>query len=228
LAWAAEELFGLAREAYAAANSTLGGVKVSVVGPGGTSSTDTDANGRFTVQDAPTGDVIVSFHRGECDASVPLNDVSDGEIVHMNSVTFDCGRATVADLTETFQGVIDNKPASPNGNLNVCAETDGGNHVRAVKTGHAQFEGTSFADLQEGDLIEVTGQRAGVGANSAVDASTIQLVQSGPVEGSCGHVGGEKSTPVTEARVKTDHRTHRTVRETDGSHTDAEFLRNVG
>jgi hypothetical protein len=178
-AWIArlgEELLGLARRAYAAVDSSLGGVAVTV--HRGSSSDDdvTDDGGDFDVPGAPSGDVVVTFHRDNCDASLSLPDVAEGSTVDLRDTTLDCDSARPGKIAETFQGVILNKPSSPNGNLNVCAFGGGGNHTRAVKTNSADFIGTSFQDLQEGDLIEATGERAGNGANSTLFASSVEKV----------------------------------------------------
>jgi hypothetical protein len=199
LAWAEEELLGLARRAYAAPKAGPAGVSVQVAGNGRNSSADTDGNGHFTIGNAPTGDVMVSFGSGDCEAPVALNDVTNGSTLNMRNVAIDCNRATVGELDETFQAVIENKPVSANGNLNVCAFGGGGNHIRAVKTREAEFENSggeplTFNDLQDGDLIEVTGRRAGIGANSAVDASMVTLVSSGQETGNC--AGLPTPTPV--------------------------------
>jgi hypothetical protein len=202
LAWAGEELLGLARRAYAA-NTGRGGVTVDIVGPRGSSSTDTDSNGRFGIANAPTGDLTVSFARDNCNASIALNDVTDGSTLDIRNVAINCDKATVAELDEIFQAVIENKPASPNGNLNVCAFGGGGNHIRAVKTRRSDFENSggdplTFMDLQEGDLIEVTGERAGIGANSAVDASNVTLISSGNDTGNCAGLAAPTPSPTPE------------------------------
>jgi hypothetical protein len=91
----------------------------------------------------------------------------------------------------------------PNGNLNVCAFGGGGNHIRAVKTRRSDFENSggdslTFMDLQEGDLIEVTGERAGIGANSAVDASNVTLISSGNDTGKCAGLAAPTPSPTPE------------------------------
>lgn len=182
LAWLADEVLGVVKQAYAAA---VGGLDVSVEGPGRRASAVTDDGGNFSVGGAPTGDVSVVFSRGNCRASVPVSDVSNGSTLDLRDVTVSCNSARVRQLAETFQGVLLNKPASPNGNLNVCASGGGGNHVRAVKTrSGATFENTSFEDLQEGDLLEVSGEREGIGAFSALEASLVRVIGSGDT-GNC-------------------------------------------
>ena len=201
LAWASEEVLGLARRVYAAAaNTTPGGITVTVTAGGGNASAMTDSAGDFSVGGAPTGDVTVSFARGNCDASIPLSDVTDGSTLDMKGVAIACNTGNVSELDETFRGVLENKPASDNGNLNVCAFGGGGNHIRAVKTKNGTlFENSAggaatFADLQDGDLIEVSGVREGIGGNSAVNAATLKIISSGQT-GNCQGL----STPTPES-----------------------------
>ena len=176
LALLGEEILGFARRAYAAVDNSLGGVTVMVARGGRQAAATTGADGRFDVGDAPSGDVTVSFVRGSCDATVSLPDVADGSTLVLQDTTLNCNNASPGKITEAFQGVLLNKPSSPNGNLQVCAFGGGGNHIRAVKTNSAEFVGTSFAALQVGDLIEATGDRAGNGANSTLFAASIQKV----------------------------------------------------
>lgn len=175
LAFLGEEVIGLARRAYAAVDSSLGGITVRVSAGGDESDGVTGDNGDFDVS-SPSGDVTVRFARGSCDASLSLPDVAEGSAIDLQNVTVNCNDANPGKVAETFQGVILNKPGSPNGNLNVCAFGGGGNHTRAVKTSGAEFVGTSFADLAVGDLIESTGERAGNGGNSTLFATSVRKV----------------------------------------------------
>jgi hypothetical protein len=185
LARIGEEVLGLARRAYAAADSTLGGITITVSRGSSDSNDVTDDQGNFDLPNAPSGDVTVSFQRGSCNASVSLPDVAEGSTLDLQDVTVACNDASPGKVAETFQGVILNKPNSPNGNLNVCAFAGGGNHHRAVNSsGSTNFVGTSFAALQVGDIIESTGARAGNGGNSTLFATSIQKVGTGSI-GNC-------------------------------------------
>jgi hypothetical protein len=187
LARLGEEMLGLAKRAYAAAtvDTSLDGITVTVSEGSIQAASVTDNLGDFAVDNAPTGDVTVAFSRGNCRASVSLPDVADGSAVQLQNTTVDCNAANPGKIEETFQGVLEHKPASPNGNLNVCAFGGGGNHVRAVNTDSStQFEdanggAASFGDLQDGDLIEATGQREGVGSSSTLVAATVKRIASG-------------------------------------------------
>jgi hypothetical protein len=198
LARLGEELLGLARRAYAAVDDTIGGIAVKVKKGSSESDGLTDDQGDFDVPGAPSGDVTVSFGRGNCEASLPIPDVVDGSTIELQDVSVDCDNAQPDKFVETFQGVILNKPGSPNGNLNVCAFGGGGNHIRAVKTTDADFVGTSFDDLAEGDIIESTGTRAGNGANSTLFATSVQKVGTSST-GNCGTIPTPTVEPTTTA-----------------------------
>src|SRR5882724_3046378 len=198
LARLGEELLGLARRAYAAVDDTLGGITVKVKKGSSESDGLTDDGGDFDVPGAPSGDVTVSFGRGNCEASLPIPDVADGSTIDLQDVSVNCDNAHPDKIVETFEGVILNKPNSPNGNLNVCAFGGGGNHIRAVKTTDADFVGTSFADLAEGDIIQSTGTRAGNGANSTLFATSVQKVGTSST-GNCGNIPTPTPEPTTTA-----------------------------
>ena len=198
LARLGEEILGFARRAYAAVDNTLGGVTVTVSRGGSQATATTGADGHFDVGGAPSGDVTVSFTRGSCDATLSLPDVADGSTLVLQNTTLTCNDASPGKISEAFQGVILNKPNSPNGNLQVCAFGGGGNHIRAVKTDSAEFVGTSFAALQVGDLIEATGDRAGKGANSTLFAASIQKVGTSST-GNCAGIPTPTPEPTSTA-----------------------------
>ena len=211
LAWLGEELIGLARRAYAAVDDTVGGITVKVTKGSNESDDITQDNGAFDVPNAPAGDVTVTFNRGSCVASLPIPDVAAGSTIDLQDVSIDCNDAHPDKVVETFQSVIENKPGSPEGNLTVCTlGSGGGQHIRAVKTSGADFVGTSFDDLQEGDIIEATGERAGNGANSTLFATQVRKVGTGTT-GACGNIAtptpestatpGATSTPETTPTV---------------------------
>ena len=186
LARVGEELLGLARQTYAAMSDTsLIGILVTVAHGTSQATATTDSMGDFSFPNAPTGSITVSFSRGTCNAFLGLSDVIDGSTLQLQNVTIACNTANPAGVGETFQGVLENIPASQNGNLNVCAFGGGKNHVRAVKTDtNTTFENSTggaaaFSDFAEGDLIEVTGQRHGVGSLSAINAMTLKRIASG-------------------------------------------------
>ena len=177
LAWVGEQAWGLAR---AFADATLGGIRVQA----GAVTGSTDDSGQFDLGGAPTGDVTVTFSRGGCEGEVVLPDVTAGSTLKLHAVAFDCTGARPSKVTETFQAVIINKPASPNGNLNVCVASGGGHRTRVVKIKDAAIKDATgnpadFSNLAEGDLIEASGDREGLGASSALDASTVTILGAG-------------------------------------------------
>lgn len=186
LARLGEDLLGFARRVHAAMEDTsVNGIMVTVAHGKNQMVGMTDAMGDFRVGDVPTGSVIVSFSRGACNAPVPIDDMIDGSTLQLVNVTIRCNSATPAAVVETFQGVLENIPASQNGNLNVCAFGGASNHVRAVKTDtNTSFENSnggaaSFSDFAEGDLVEATGQRKGIGTFTALTATTLRRIGSG-------------------------------------------------
>ena len=204
LAWVGEEVVGLARRAYAAAavDRSPGQITVTVTAGGRQESTMTGNDGNFTVGGAPAGDVDVVFSRGNCTASVPLDDVEAGSTIDLQDVSLDCDRAHPGKVAETFQAVLRNQPASLHGNLNVCATTNGNPHVRAIDTSSStQFEdsGGSPIDpssLKDGDLLDLSGDRAGIGANSTLEATLVKRIGSGDAD-ACGAATPTPTTPMT-------------------------------
>jgi hypothetical protein len=195
LAWAEDEILGVARRAFAQ-SSDLGGVEVRATAVDGSSASDsTDDRGDFEVRGSPTGNVTVIFSRGRCQGEVILPDMSRDAVVTLEDVDFDCTGARPAKVEEAFRGVIRNVPSSPNGNLNVCVAAGAGRRTRVVKLNDTAIQDangtpTSFNNLAEGQLIEASGEREGLGASSALDAETVKILG----EGNRDDCGGQ-STP---------------------------------
>lgn len=182
LAWLGEEIVGLARRAYAAVNTSLGGITVTVTRDTASVSGTTDNAGDFTVVAAPSGNVSIAFSRDSCTVAVALNDVEDNSTIDLQDTTVSCNSASPGRIQETFQGVLHHKPASgSNGNFQMCALGNGSNHIREMDVSGAVLVGgpTSADDLLEGDLLTVTGLRRGVGGNSTIDATRIELIGGG-------------------------------------------------
>lgn len=185
VAWVAETVVGLARRAYAAAagsNTTLNGITVTVAAGGRQQSQDTDSGGFFSIDQAPTGDVTVSFRRGACSGTVPLSDVEDSSHVSFNRTTVDCNTVTPQSIGERFEGILQGAPGAQSGTLQVCAFAAGVAHPRAVATDsgtafeNSDGSSTSFSEFRQGDLIEATGTRAGTGPNTTLNAGTIRRI----------------------------------------------------
>ena len=185
LAWASEEILGLARRAFAQSSSDLGGVQVRASGANGSGVTDTsDDQGNFALPGSPTGNVTVVFSRGRCQGEMILPDMTNDAVVTLEDVDFDCTGARPAKVAETFQGVIRNVPGSPNGNLDVCAASGGGNITRVVKLNNTAIQDangtpTSFNNLEKGQLIEADGEREGLGTSSTLDADIVTILSAG-------------------------------------------------
>jgi len=185
LAWASEQIFGLARRAFAQSSSDVSGVQVTASGFGGSQSTDmSDERGTFALPRSPIGNVTVIFSRGRCQGEVVLPDMTKDAVVTMDDVDFDCTGARPAKVSETFQGVIRNVAASPNGNLNVCVASGGGALTRIVKLKDTAIQDangtpTSFRNLEKGQLIQADGEREGLGTSSTLDADVVKIVSDG-------------------------------------------------
>jgi hypothetical protein len=208
LAWASEQIFGLARRAFAQSSSDLSGVQVSASGFGGSQVTDmSNDQGAFALPRSPTGNVTVVFSRGRCQGEVVLPDMTKDAVVTMEDVDFDCTGAHPAKVSETFQGVVRNVPASPNGNLNVCVVSGGGMLTRVVKLQDTAIQDangtpTSFNNLERGQLIQASGEREGLGTSSTLDADIVKILSAGHAD-DC--AAGETPTPVaTETSEPTE------------------------
>ena len=135
------------------------------------------------------------FSRGRCQGEVILPDMSRDAVVNLQDVEFDCTGARPAKVEEAFRGVTRNVPSSPNGNLNVCVAAGVGRRTRVVKLNDTAIQDangtpTSFNNLADGQLIEASGEREGLGASSALDAETVKILG----EGNRDDCGGQ-STP---------------------------------
>ena len=184
LAWANERLV-LTQRAFAQSAAGLGGVEVRATAVDGSSASgSTDDQGDFSLTGSPTGNVTVIFTGGRCQGEVILPDISEGAIVTLRDVAFDCTGARPAKVTETFRGVVRNVPSSPNGNLNVCVAAGAGNRTRVVKLKDTALQDangtpTGFVNLATGQLIEASGAREGRGGSSALDADTVKILGEG-------------------------------------------------
>src|SRR5262249_54500347 len=114
-----------------------------------------------------------------------LSDVDDNSTIDLNNTTLNCNSASPGKIAETYDGVLHHRPAGGSlGNWQTCAFGGGSNHIREVDVGAAAFEDAngaaiSSAAFTEGDFIEVTGNRRGVGGNSTVDATVLKRLGSG-------------------------------------------------
>lgn len=161
------------------AQGSIGGIGVTARRGDRSVSDVTDENGEFDLPGSPTGDVALSFERGDCRAEAEIVDVTRGSTLRLRDVALDCDAASFGKVEEVFQGIVRNKPSSPNGNLNVCVSSGGQLRTRIVKLQNATFEGGSFESLREGDRIEAEGEREGLGSPSALDAEVVRILASG-------------------------------------------------
>jgi hypothetical protein len=187
-AWLGESVIGLARNAYAQSlDVSRGGITVVVRGGGREVSDLTDASGSFVVSDAPTGDVVVLFRRGSCEASLPVGGVLSSSTITLSGVSFLCASgsatATVNAVGESFAGVLRGDPApSERADVNLCVRRGDNDVERHVNMDSAAFQGDSgnaieFGALDGLDLVQVDGGRSGAGETFTFTASNVRVTR---------------------------------------------------
>ena len=142
----------------------------------------TDAAGGFTLVDAPTGDLLVTFTRGACSASFALSNVISRSSFTLTGITVACGSATVGSITESFRAVINDDPPGPATPINACVRVGDDNQFRLVDGSSATITDqgnapATFELLAEENLIEVTGNRPAVGEAGTLDATLIHIIE---------------------------------------------------
>ena len=162
-------------------DTSLAGITVKVERDRAVTTT-TDAAGGFTLIDAPTGDVIVTFTRGACSSSFVLEQLISRSSLTLGGITIACGSATVGSIVETFRAVINDDPPSPATPIHNCVRVGDDNQFRDVDGSTATVidrDGSvaNFDRLAEENLIEVTGNRAGVGVAGITDATSIRIIE---------------------------------------------------
>jgi len=189
LAWLGEELLGFARTALAQVSDTsLGGITVIARGDGREVSDLTDSSGRFTITDAPTGEVTMVFRRGSCEGSLPIGGVISTSTLTLVSASFVCssgsdvGTVTVADLGESFVGVTREQP-SDRSQVRLCTRVGNDDVTRSVS---APVSATivdsgggpaTFSDIQKHDQLQIDGFRSAPGDSFGFDTQRIQIQQ---------------------------------------------------
>jgi hypothetical protein len=142
----------------------------------------TDAAGGFTLTDAPTGNLLVTFTRGACSASFALSNVISRSSFTLGGITIACNSATVGSIAETFRAVINDDPPGPATPINACVRVGDDNQFRLVDGSSASITDqggapATFELLAEENLIEVTGNRPAVGEAGTLDATLIHIVE---------------------------------------------------
>jgi YD repeat-containing protein len=142
----------------------------------------TDAAGGFTLSDAPTGTVLVTFTREACSSSFVLGNVISRSSLTLGGITVACGSATVGSITETFRATIHDDPPSPAIPINACVRVGDDNQFRDIDASTASVtdedgSATTFERFAEENLIEATGTRPAVGEAGVLDATAIRIVE---------------------------------------------------
>ncbi|MGH7804237.1 MAG: hypothetical protein ACREQJ_07795 [Candidatus Binatia bacterium] len=173
-------------------DTSLAGITVEAESDRAVTAT-TDAAGGFTLIDAPTGDLLVTFTRGACSSSFVLGNVISRSSLTLGGITVACDSATVASIAETFRAVIFDDPPSPATLINACVRVGGDNQFRDIDGSTASVtdqagNAATFELLAEENLIEATGNRPAVGAAGVLDATLIHIIE-GDVIDPCSSTG---------------------------------------
>ena len=144
--------------------------------------TTTNGSGGFTLGDAPTGDVTVTFTRGACTGSFVLGQVVSRSGLILQNVTVSCGAAVPGAIVENFRSVIRTDPPGVLTPLDTCVRVGEDNQRRDVDASGAAVTdeagaAASFDAFADENLLDVTGTRAGVGAAGITDATAITIVE---------------------------------------------------
>src|SRR5262245_19363065 len=154
-----------------AALETRSGVTISVVGTG--ISTNADNQGQFTLNDVPSGTVVLNFTGPGSNATAALQGVGPGDRVQI-TVTVNGSNAHI-DSEHHNNGEISARITSiDSGNTSFQA----GNWTIKTTSSTAIRHGSktvAFSDLKIGDHVQVRGTRDG----STVTASEIKVEQGG-------------------------------------------------
>ena len=100
----------------------------------------------------------------------------------LGGITIGCGSATVGSIAEMFRAVINDDPPNPATPIHNCVRVGDDNQFRDVDGSTATVidrDGSvaNFDRLAEENLIEVTGNRAGVGVAGITDATSIRIIE---------------------------------------------------
>ena len=142
----------------------------------------TDAAGGFTLVDAPTGNLLVTFTRGACSASFALSNVISRSSFTLGGIAIACNAATVGSITESFRAVTNDDPVDSDRSINACVRVGDDNQFRDVDGSNATVTDqagnpASFELLAEENLLEITGTRPAVGEAGTLDATLIHLIE---------------------------------------------------
>jgi len=187
LAWLGEEILGFARPAHAqATDTTLGGITVIARGDGREVSDLTDSSGRFTISDAPTGEVTIVMRRGSCEGSLPIGGVISTSTLTLVDASFTCngsvGDVTVADIGESFVGVTRDEP-SDRTQVRLCTRVGSDDVLRSVSVPLSATIVDSgggpatFSDIRQHDELQIDGFRSASGDSFAFDTQRVQIQQ---------------------------------------------------
>jgi hypothetical protein len=147
------------------------GVTISVVGTG--ISTNADNQGQFTLNNVPSGTVVLNFSAPNSNATVTLQGVGAGDRVQItvtvngNNAHIDSEHHNNGEISARITSIDSGNSSFQAGNLTI--KTTSSTVIRhGSKT-------VAFSDLKIGDHVQVRGTRDG----STVTASEIKVEQAG-------------------------------------------------
>lgn len=147
------------------------GVTISVVGTG--ISTNADNQGQFTLDNVPTGNVVLNFSAPNSNATVTLQGVGAGDRVQItvtvngNNAHIDSEHHNNGEISARITSIDSGNSSFQAGDLTI--KTTGSTVIRhGSKT-------VAFGDLKTGDHVQVRGTRDG----NTVTASEIKVEQGG-------------------------------------------------
>ena len=150
---------------------TRSGVTISIVGTG--ISTNADNQGQFTLDNVPSGTVVLNFSAPGANATATLQGVGPGDRVQItvtvngNNAHIDSERHNNGEISTRITSIDSGNKSFQAGNWTI--KTTGSTTIRhGSKT-------VQFSDLKPGDHVQVRGTRDG----NTVTASEIKVEQGG-------------------------------------------------
>jgi len=169
------------------------GVTISVVGTG--ISTNADNQGQFTLNNVPSGTVVLNFSAPNSNATVTVQGVGAGDRVQItvtvngNNAHIDSERHNNGEISSSITSIDSANKSFQAGNWTI--KTTGSTVIRhGSKT-------VQFSDLKPGDHVQVRGTRDG----NTVTASEIKVEQGGGQRGDNDDDDDEDNEAEVEGRV---------------------------
>ena len=125
------------------------------------------------------------FRRGSCEGSLPIGGVVSTSTLTLVGVSFLCSpgsdvaAVSLADLGERFNGVSRDNPSDQT-QVRLCTRVGSDDVLRTISMEGADIvdtggAATTFADLEEHDLLQIDGFRSGPGSSFVFDTQRVQV-----------------------------------------------------